>query len=111
MQDAASPYVVSGSSHWGPAWWRVLHGAALAYPADPDPEQRELMRGFLRGFFALVPCAACRERVEPPGDALLGRAQLVHWTLQRHALARAKLGRASRPMDALGLVDSPHRSF
>lgn len=98
MTRKPSPYV---NSEWGPVWWMVLHGAALAYPLAPDPEQAQHMRAFVTAFFAVLPCHACRHHVEAPAKALLGRASLLSWTLEMHAGVCARLGKASSPLDVL----------
>ncbi len=98
MEREASPYV---GSQWGPVWWMVLHGAALAYPLTPEPEQVGEMRAFVTSFFAVLPCHQCRKRVEPPSSALAGRANLLKWTLEMHMDVCTRLGKASSPMDVL----------
>jgi hypothetical protein len=85
---------------WGPVLWRAIHDMALAYPERPSPEDARSVEAFFRALPALLPCAACGEKLraellaEPvSGGPARSRAALYAWTVRLHNRVNARLGK------------------
>lgn len=46
---------------FGPSFWFTLHNAAVAYPTVPNDITKTMMRSFLFGIPAALPCKKCKE--------------------------------------------------
>jgi FAD-linked sulfhydryl oxidase len=46
---------------WGPAFWFILHNAAVRYPKEASPLCAERMKGFIIGIPIMLPCEKCAD--------------------------------------------------
>ena len=84
----------------GRAAWTVLHSVAAYYPLHPAAEDREALRGLVRGLARLYPCAECRSHLPAELAAADRAAPAPLLQLQLPLGSRAEEGEGDRLEDA-----------
>ncbi len=44
---------------WGPKFWYILHNGASSYSNNPSEQNKERMKGFVKGIPYMLPCESC----------------------------------------------------
>mmetsp|Transcript_34462 Transcript_34462/g.89259 ORF Transcript_34462/g.89259 Transcript_34462/m.89259 type:complete len:143 (-) Transcript_34462:1992-2420(-) len=92
----------------GWAAWSYLHSVAAFYPAKPSEEEKETMRGFMKGVAQFYPCKICRddfvEEMEKDPPNVDSRASLSMWVCRQHNVVNEKLGKKTFPCELSSLM-------
>jgi hypothetical protein len=85
---------------WGPKGWFFLDTIILAYPNNPNDEQKKNYAEFFYSLSNILPCQKCLNnykhhlKIEPlTDDNLSSRKKLVEWWLKIHNLSRLDLNK------------------
>lgn len=76
---------------WGKPTWDTLFYVALAYPDNPNNEDKQNMRLFILSYGKVIPCEKCRynfpkhvNKFPLTDSALNNRYNLVNWLINIH---------------------------
>jgi hypothetical protein len=84
---------------WGPIFWATIHTVALAYPDEPNYNQKRAAKEFFLSLAELIPCPICRSHYvdhlkrSPIEPFLDSRSHLSDWTLKLHNQVNLNLGK------------------
>jgi len=95
-------------SIWGSTFWDTLHFAAFGYPNDPNDNDKDAYKSFIKQFVKILPCDKCsidaRLYVDNMSElnwveVLENRDSLLKWSWNFHDKINIKLNKISIPLN------------
>jgi hypothetical protein len=88
------------SSIWGPPAWFFLHSIAMAYPINPNVNDKRSMLAFFDSLAGILPCLKCKinlqkhmEKIPLSYKILESRETLYEWVNNLHNEVNKSLGK------------------
>lgn len=85
---------------WGKYYWKMLEYTCLAYPDEPQEEDKKNVKVFLEGLSNILPCEKCRSHYKvnllkyPLSDEVMSKKNnLLLWLFTVHNSVNQSLGK------------------
>lgn len=75
---------------WGRPFWFVLHTVTLSYPDNPNKNDIDIHKNFIRSFHQIIPCGACQQHFGqylqkyPIENFLSKKESFIEWMVNAH---------------------------